>query len=186
MHVAGAVGVLAPFVGGTYYGSLVAGVGAAADRHGRRLIAIQTLDAAADLAVNGGNPAFDAPVAWDHIAGFVVLADAADTHARGQGFLVAVVEHVPTGTLVAFSEVRHPRARPAVVLQGDTLVLREHRGHGLGMLAKLAVLDALAVTRPDAERIHTWNAQENDHMLAINVALGFRQASVDAEWQRDL
>ena len=115
-----------------------------------------------------------------------VLADAADTHARGQGFLVAVVEHVPTGTLVAFSEVRHPRARPAVVLQGDTLVLREHRGHGLGMLAKLAVLDALAATRPDAERIHTWNAQENDHMLAINVALGFRQASVDAEWQRDL
>jgi len=78
MHVAGAVGVLAPFVGGTYYGSLVAGVGAAADRHGRRLVAIQTLDAAADLTVNGGNPAFDAPVAWDHIGGFVVLADAAD------------------------------------------------------------------------------------------------------------
>jgi GNAT superfamily N-acetyltransferase len=115
-----------------------------------------------------------------------VLADAADTHARGQGFLVAVVEHVPTATLVAFSEVRYPRARPAVVLQGDTLVLREHRGHGLGMLAKTAVLDELAVVRPDARRIHTWNAQENGHMLAINVALGFRQASVDAEWQRDL
>ena len=70
--------------------------------------------------------------------------------------------------------------------QGDTLVLREHRGHGLGMLTKIAVLDALATVRPDAERIHTWNAQENAHMLAINVALGFRQTSVDAEWQRDL
>ena len=78
MDVAGAVGVLAPFVGGTYYGSLVSGVGTAAHLHGRRMIAIQTLDAAADLTVNGGDPAFDAPVAWDHIGGFVVFADAVD------------------------------------------------------------------------------------------------------------
>jgi GNAT superfamily N-acetyltransferase len=115
-----------------------------------------------------------------------VLADGADIRRRGHGFLVAVVEHVPTGTLAGFSEVRYPLDKPAVVLQGDTLVLREHRGHGLGMLAKIAVLDELATVRPAAERIHTWNAQENAHMLAINVALGFRQASVDAEWQRPL
>jgi diguanylate cyclase (GGDEF)-like protein len=70
------VGVLAPFVGGTYYGSLVAGVGAATELYGRRLIAIQTLDAAADLTVNGGDSAFDAAVAWDHVSGFVALADA--------------------------------------------------------------------------------------------------------------
>jgi diguanylate cyclase (GGDEF)-like protein len=76
MREAGALGVLAPFVGGTYYGSLVAGVAAAAEFHGRRLIAIQTLDAAADLAVTGGDPAFDAPVSWDHISGFVAMADA--------------------------------------------------------------------------------------------------------------
>jgi diguanylate cyclase (GGDEF)-like protein len=76
MRDAGAIGVLAPFVGGTYYGSLVAGVGAAAQSYGRRLIAIQTLDAAAELAVHGGDPAFDAAVSWDHIGGFVALADA--------------------------------------------------------------------------------------------------------------
>ncbi|GAB2587103.1 hypothetical protein Aab01nite_50640 [Paractinoplanes abujensis] len=76
MGVGDSVGVLSPFVGGTYYGSLVAGTAAAAAAHGRPLIAIQTLDAAAELSVSGGNPAFDAPVAWDHIAGFVVLADA--------------------------------------------------------------------------------------------------------------
>ena len=115
-----------------------------------------------------------------------VVADAADIRLRGQGFLIAVVEHVPTATLAGFSMVEYPLHKPVVVLQGDTLVLREHRGHGLGMLAKIAVLDALAAARPHAERIHTWNAQENAHMLAINVALGFRQASVDAEWQRDL
>ena len=76
MRDAGAIGVLAPFVGGTYYGSLVAGIGAAAQSYGRRLIAIQTLDAAAELTVNGGDPAFDAAVAWDHVSGFVALADA--------------------------------------------------------------------------------------------------------------
>jgi diguanylate cyclase (GGDEF)-like protein len=78
MDAPGALGVLSPFVGGTYYGSLVAGVRAAARAAGRRLIAVQTQDAAADLTVNGGNPAFGAPVAWDHIAGFVAFADAVD------------------------------------------------------------------------------------------------------------
>ncbi|GIE95523.1 substrate-binding and GGDEF domain-containing protein [Paractinoplanes rishiriensis] len=78
MHRAGAIGVLAPHVGGTYYGSLVASVGAAAQLHGRRLIAIQTLDAGAEMAVNGGNPEFTDPVSWDHISGFVAFADAAN------------------------------------------------------------------------------------------------------------
>jgi diguanylate cyclase (GGDEF)-like protein len=70
------IGVLSPFVGGAYYGTLLAGIGTAAALRGSRVIAVQTLDAAADLTVNAGNPAFGVPVAWDHIAGFVVLADA--------------------------------------------------------------------------------------------------------------
>lgn len=144
-----------------------------------------------ELAVLKTRMSTDAPSAgldlaedpWDAAR---VVANAADIRSRGQGFLVAVVEHVPTRTLAAFSMVEFPLDKPAVVFQGDTLVLREHRGNGLGMLAKIAVLDALPGVRPAAERIHTWNAQENAHMLAINVALGFRQASVDAEWQRTL
>jgi len=70
------IGVLSPFVGGIYYGTLLAGLRAAAGQRGGRIIAVQTLDAAADIAVNGGTPGFGAPVSWDHIAGFVVLADA--------------------------------------------------------------------------------------------------------------
>lgn len=102
---------------------------------------------------------------------------------RGQGYLVAVAEHVPSGQLVAFSMVSYPHDRPEVVIQEDTLVLREHRGHRLGTLVKVAVLDELARVRPSSRRIHTWNAQENRHMLAINEALGFEVASVTAEWQ---
>ncbi|GAA3239564.1 diguanylate cyclase domain-containing protein [Dactylosporangium siamense] len=70
------VGVLSPFAGGAYYGTILAGISAAAAAAGSRTVAVQTLDAAADMAVNGGTPTFTAPVAWDRIDGFVVLADA--------------------------------------------------------------------------------------------------------------
>ncbi|WP_265521728.1 GNAT family N-acetyltransferase [Oerskovia flava] len=104
-------------------------------------------------------------------------------HDRGRRYLIVVAEHTPSGTLAAFSMVSYPLDRPEVVYQEDTLVLREHRGRRLGMLVKIAVLDELARARPAARRVHTWNAEENEHMLAINVALGFAPAGVDAEWQ---
>jgi len=37
---------------------------------------------------------------------------------------------------------------------------------------------------PDVERVHTWNASENDHMWRINESLGYRTAWVDAIWQK--
>lgn len=107
-------------------------------------------------------------------------------HDRGQGYVIAAAEHAPSGSLAAFSMVAYPHDRPEVVFQEDTLVLREHRGRRLGLLVKVAVLDELARARPSSRRVHTWNAQENEHMLAINVALGFAPTSVDAEWQLTL
>lgn len=103
---------------------------------------------------------------------------------KRNGFLLSAAEHVPTGTLAAFTVFLYPHDHDDVAFQEDTLVLREHRGRRLGMLVKVANLDALARERPATARVHTWNAQENDHMLAINVALGFRPAGVWAAWQR--
>ena len=59
-----------------------------------------------------------------------------------------------------------------------------HRGHRLGMLVKLSNLRRLRAEYPAVERVVTYNAAEIDHMLAINVALGFRPAGYDGEWQR--
>ncbi|MFF2620806.1 GNAT family N-acetyltransferase [Oerskovia jenensis] len=132
-------------------------------------------------APNGGLDLEEDP--WDADRVRVASQSFAD---RGQGYLIAVAEHVPSGRLAAFSMVAYPHDRPEVVIQEDTLVLREHRGHRLGTLVKVAVLDELARVRPSSRRIHTWNAQENRHMLAINEALGFEVASVTAEWQRRL
>ncbi|MFC4005716.1 GNAT family N-acetyltransferase [Nonomuraea purpurea] len=57
--------------------------------------------------------------------------------------------------------------------QADTTVLKEHRGHRLGLLLKLANLFWLREREPLVERIITWNAISNSHMLAINEAMGF-------------
>ncbi|MCC2334056.1 GNAT family N-acetyltransferase [Cellulomonas wangsupingiae] len=102
----------------------------------------------------------------------------------GLHHLTTVAEHVPTGRLVAFSVLRVLHPDVPFAFQEDTLVLREHRGRSLGMLVKAVNLEQLDASRPAVRRVHTWNAQENDHMLAINVAIGFRQAGVAAAWQR--
>ena len=94
------------------------------------------------------------------------------------------VRHVPTGQLVAYTELQWPNSRTYAVFQEDTLVHGEHRGRRLGMLSKAANLQYLLAEDPAAQRIHTWNAAENGYMLAINEALGFRAAAIEGAWQK--
>ena len=107
-----------------------------------------------------------------------------DVAAAMHGHLTVAVEHVPSGELAAFTRVEYPLDQAEVVFQEDTLVLREHRGRRLGMLVKATMLERLAEVRPGARRVHTWNAEENAYMLAINVALGFRPTGVGGLWQK--
>lgn len=94
------------------------------------------------------------------------------------------IRHVPTGVLVAYTELQWSNSKPWAVYQEDTLVHGEHRGHRLGMLAKAANLEYLLAANPRAARIHTWNAAENRFMLDINDALGFRPAAIEGAWQK--
>lgn len=105
--------------------------------------------------------------------------------ARGLEFQMAVAEHVGSGTLAGFTVLTGP-AGGTHAFQEDTLVLTEHRGRRLGMLMKTVNLRELQTRRPEVARIHTWNAEENDPMLAINEALGFRGAGVCAQWEKPL
>lgn len=106
--------------------------------------------------------------------------------ARGLSRVVTTALHVPSGQLVGYTEFLTIPTSQEFVYQDDTLVLQEHRGHRLGMLVKAANLQRLAVERPRVRRIGTWNAEENDHMLAINIALGFRPAGCCGAWQLKL
>lgn len=98
--------------------------------------------------------------------------------------LVAAARHRASGELAAYSVLQYSALKPWLAEQDDTLVAKPHRGHRLGMLVKLLNLRRMMQMHPAVERILTFNAAENDHMLAINVALGFRPAGYDGEWQR--
>jgi len=104
----------------------------------------------------------------------------------GQESLVTAVRHRPSGRLVGYSEITMPALYRWLAFQGDTLVDPAHRGHRLGMLMKAKNLVELRTLRPDLARLHTWNAEENRHMLSINEALGFEPAGVVALWQKKL
>lgn len=110
-----------------------------------------------------------------------------EMHKRNRhGYLITAVEHVPTGELAGHTMFLYRIEDRPYAFQWDTIVLRAHRGHRLGMLLKAVNLAELARVRPKTERIHTFNAEENEHMLAINVALGFRPSGGAAAYQRSL
>lgn len=88
------------------------------------------------------------------------------------------------GAIAGYTELELPRERE-FAYQFDTLVVGAHRGNGLGMLVKLANLVRLAEIAEERAVVYTWNADENEHMLAINIALGFRRCGLEAAWQRE-
>jgi hypothetical protein len=92
----------------------------------------------------------------------------------------------PDGRLAAYTELIVPTLDPDVVYQWGTLVRREDRGHRLGVAVKVANLRQLQALRPQARRLVTYNAESNDHMIAVNEALGFVPTERLGEFQKRL
>ncbi|GAA1443340.1 GNAT family N-acetyltransferase [Leifsonia poae] len=105
--------------------------------------------------------------------------------ARGEPLLVTVAEHVPSGALVAYTEIAVPDDGDKAE-QYDTLVATDHRGHRLGTLVKLENLERLAERAPHIRRLLTWNADENAPMLRVNDAFGFELHGLTGNWQKSL
>jgi GNAT superfamily N-acetyltransferase len=104
--------------------------------------------------------------------------------ARGAWKLAAVAEHVPSGRLVAVTELLVAPDAPQQAWQMETLVLPDHRGRRLGLAVKLANLEELARAAPDVRLVVTGNAKTNAPMIAVNDALGFEIAGEGAFWQK--
>jgi GNAT superfamily N-acetyltransferase len=100
--------------------------------------------------------------------------------------LVAAVEHRPTGRLAGFTVLSVPTETDRALSQEDTLVRREHRGHRLGMLLKLANLAKVQESMPGHPAVVTFNAEENRHMLDVNEAVGFAPIGYEGAWRKDL
>lgn len=107
----------------------------------------------------------------------------AQVTSTGHRHVRAIVHHVRTGEAAGFTVFEVPVHRTGFAYQNDTLVHGDHRGRSLGLLLKAANLRQLLQVRPDVERIHTWNAGENGHMLAINDLMGFRPVAWEGLWQ---
>lgn len=103
----------------------------------------------------------------------------------GDRSLMAVVQDLRSGELVGMTELIIAQHRPTLALQDETLVVREHRGHRLGMRLKLANLEQLAQVAPDVATVYSWTHSGNDRMNWVNAQLGFRDAGQSAIWEQD-
>jgi GNAT superfamily N-acetyltransferase len=79
-----------------------------------------------------------------------------------------------TGELAGLTQVSVDPHMSCWASQLITAVSRAHRGHRLGLLIKVAMLDLLAGAEPGVRWMSTGNAQDNMHMAAINEEIGFR------------
>lgn len=104
----------------------------------------------------------------------------------GRQSLTAAARHRPSGRLVGYTQIQLDRYKLHMAHQENTVVLRPHRGHRLGLLLKVANVEQLQRLAPQVRRVYTWNAAENEHMLAVNTALGYRLTSLWGAWQYQL
>lgn len=84
-----------------------------------------------------------------------------------------VVVHEPTGTVAGLTEVAMQPYLPNTCFQGDTAVLAEHRGRGLGRVMKASMMQWLLADKPDLLEIRTTTAADNRHMIRVNTQLGY-------------
>ena len=105
---------------------------------------------------------------------------------RGDQMFRTFVRHRESGELAGHSVVLVEGERPHLGHQHDTTVVSNHRGHRLGMLLKTDMNLWLREVQPQLTEISTWNAESNDHMIAVNEAIGYRAVGRELEFQKSL
>jgi GNAT superfamily N-acetyltransferase len=92
----------------------------------------------------------------------------------------------PDGTLAGMTELFFPKHDQVNAHQSGTLVARAHRGHRLGLALKVRNHLELQRIHTEPRVLHTWNAEENTAMNAVNARLGYRPVELTEEWQRKI
>ncbi|MEO5663723.1 MAG: GNAT family N-acetyltransferase [Nocardioides sp.] len=100
--------------------------------------------------------------------------------------ILAALAIAPDGSVAGSSDVRINEADPSHGQIGITLVDPAHRGHRLGMSLKIASHDLALATYPECASVDTCNAEVNEHMNAVNEALGYRSIETLLELQKRL
>ncbi|MEV7443997.1 GNAT family N-acetyltransferase [Streptomyces sp. NPDC091204] len=121
-------------------------------------------------------------IAWDADRVRAMAKVVAD---RGDTLLTLAAVH-DDGTIAGYTEILLPQGSGPRAQQYDTAVVPAHRGHGLGLWVKSAMVRRLRAEHPDVVEIETDNADDNVHMLAVNHRLGFRSYRRTHELQLDV
>jgi GNAT superfamily N-acetyltransferase len=103
----------------------------------------------------------------------------ATLHKRGLKPYIVLAIHEPTGVVAGLTEVVVPVQHPQRADQYDTIVVREHRGHGIDRAIKARMLFELRTAEPELLEVQTWNALDNESMLKVNAELGYQS---DRDW----
>ena len=114
-----------------------------------------------------------------------VRSDEALLVRQGRQMQVAVAV-APDGTLAGHSQLVFPMTDRENVYQWDTLVLEDHRGHGLGLALKTAAMYEASDLLDGRRWIHTYNAASNGPMIAVNQLMGFRLVACIGEFVRTI
>ena len=105
---------------------------------------------------------------------------------RGRRHYHAAARHDATGALAAWTMIAFDAETTSHAWQQTTIVDPDHRGHRLGTIVKIENLYLTRRHEPAVRYINTWNAASNQHMIAINEALGFRVMDNWITWQHEL
>jgi GNAT superfamily N-acetyltransferase len=103
---------------------------------------------------------------------------------RGIDLYRVVARNRETGELGGHTAMMLERRDPEVGMQEDTAVAPAHRGRRLGTALKADMLLWLAEVEPQVSLVETWNAESNDHMIAINERLGYRVVARELQFQK--
>ncbi|GIG69677.1 GNAT family N-acetyltransferase [Phytomonospora endophytica] len=93
---------------------------------------------------------------------------------RGSLRVNTVVRHIESGTVAGWTDIVVHAGVEEHAWQGITIVDPDHRGHRIGTIVKIVNHRFVRDYRPHVKYVHTWNAEENDFMISINEAIGYR------------
>ncbi|MFD6568622.1 GNAT family N-acetyltransferase [Micromonospora profundi] len=145
----------------------------------------------ADIAYLDGRLLMDAPmgdVQWEpeQVDAERIRGTDRALEARGRRRYHLGMRHEASGRLVAWTLLDVGASADWHAFQQITIVDPAHRGHRLGLLAKIENLHHLLTHEPAVRVVDTFNAASNSYMVAINERLGFRPVDSWNNWQLTL
>jgi GNAT superfamily N-acetyltransferase len=132
------------------------------------------------IEVDAPRAAGEEPQGWD-----AARVRAADQRLADQGcrYYSLAARAARGGALVAITQLGVDPLDPGWGFQSLTAVAAPHRGHRLGLLVKVAMLQLLAAHEPQLTQILTLTTEGNDRMTAINAELGFEVLERQLSWE---